>query len=297
MTRLTLPADRRSGRSYIVHDPLAHFAAARDRAPTWLGPLLAHPREAQRVGDDFQIEAAIILAERGDALHTPEPEFAAVARRERLGLERRANLLALWRCLAVADGMDGWRDVPFWMWGPPSRSGPRLYGTVATMGRGRVVRSMTDAGWTMDQLIAVLKEWLSAAKVHRSSRERAVAAFREPRAVVVRGRSHPLAPTLAMRALATRLAGDDTSLVDDIAKVLAWIAARAEGAPRVSVPSTALTQGKNRHVDAPGVSARRGREIWTILRDNVLQKTRGHSVGRFAAEYEICPEYRSILSP
>ncbi len=216
-----------------MRDPLASFQTARDCEPAWFGPLLATAREAQRVGDDFQVEAALILAERGDDLHMPEPQLAAEGRQVGLGLARQAGLHTLWRSLAIADDTDAWPDAPLWMWGPPARSGRRLYGAVAAMGRGRVVRAMTEAGWSMDQLIVLLQEWLAAAKVHRSSRERAIQAFREPRAKVVRGRSQVSPPTLAMRALATRFAGDDATLVDDFAKALAWIAARAGGAIRV----------------------------------------------------------------
>lgn len=159
------------------------------------------------------------------------------------------------------------------------------------------MRTLGDAGWTEEHLVRLIGEWLDAGKVHRASRDRAVLVFKNPRAPVVRGRSEVSPATLPMRALAIKLANDDPALSDDFAQGLAWIAARAGGSSRVSVPSAAFTQGKKRHPDAPGVSARRGRKIWPILRDTVLRKTRGHSAGRFAAEFEILPEYRSILIP
>jgi len=65
--------------------------------------------------------------------------------------------------------------------------------------------------------------------------------------------------------LALELAANDTETAEDLLLVLPWIAARAQGTDFVSVPTEALTQGKSRHPDAPGISAKRGRTAWRLV--------------------------------
>lgn len=280
------------GYFWVMSDPLDLFRLARGREPKRLGQLLEDPRAARRAADAFEIEAGILVEKRDPVLFR---DLAADARRSSLGLARWQNLSALRERLAAADDAAGWPDTPMWMWGPRSRSGVALFGGVAAMGRGRITRALVGAGWTPSQLLLLLGEWLDAAKAHRSSRDRAWQVFQAPRAPVVQGRSKPSPPTWAMQALALQLGNGDAQVSEDIAIVLAWLAARAGGGPRVTVPSTALTQGRARHVDAPGISARRGRKVWPIVRDNVLRRTRNHSARRFAAEFEFQPQFMPIF--
>jgi hypothetical protein len=251
--------------------------------------------------DHFFVEASLLRMERHptlapdaarlrDTSHPANPVF---------GIAKYPDLAAtVWRPLFAqfqTGNGDETRDTAYWLWGPPARAGSSLYAAAAAMGRGPIRRALTRVGWSREQLRRIFDQWLDAARVHAMAATRAWQVFDQPHAPVVEGRTTPKPITFQMRTEARALASDDPKLADDVATVLAWLAGRAQGCDLVSVPSTAITQGAQRHADAPGISARRGRKVWACIQPIFERKTRGHRPGTHPAEFQIKPKYFDIL--
>lgn len=291
---MTNPIDSRINDGPVT-DPLVYWTLARgyELSPAPLDEKSIGLAESQF--DDFDIEATLIKMER-----YPDAGIRADAARlrsgvRRYGLARHPRLYDFWRHLASTLERDDWKDAAHWLWGPPARANKALYVAASEMGRGPIRRALSRVGWTTEQLRELFVEWLQAARVHKNAEHRAWQVFDAPHAPPVTGRTEPNPPTTEMWALATQLANNDRDLAQDVAQVLPWIAARAQGTDLVSLPTEALTQGSSRHPDAPGISARRGRKVWRTVQPIFLRRTRGHRAGHFPAEFQIAPRYFSAL--
>lgn len=207
------------------------------------------------------------------------------------GLDQFATLKLMRDPLKEAETVG--TDAPRWIWGPPARSGAKLYAAVAEMGRGYVVRRLREAGWGDNHLRKLMLEWLDAGNVHSRAIEPAVAAFLRPRAPRCVGRTEVRFIERYLAVAYELLQGDHPLLVKDLARLLAWIGARAQGTRLVSIPTEAITQGRGKkaHPDTVGITTQSGRKLWPIVRDQVLVRTRGHSAGNSVAEYEIHEQY------
>jgi len=277
-------------------DPLDYWIPARgyELIPTPITEATLADRV--RAVDDFVIEATLIRMERH-----PDNKVDAARLRDCVrgaGLAHCVNLWRLWRDLWNQFSwlpMQPSLDIAIWLWGPPAKAGRAFYLAVVELGRGPIRRALSRAGWTRDHLRLVFDEWLDAARVHKTAADRAWNVFDCPRALPVIGRSIVQAPTPGMHTLAIELAGNDADAARDVVQLLPWIAARAQGLDIVSIPADALTEGRERHLDAPGLSARRGRKAWRLVQPLFARKTRGHRPGHYAAEYQIAPQYYEAL--
>lgn len=278
---------------------LDDFSTARGLDTGWYLP---RPDEKQnwKKLDAFVLEAMIMKAEANRSLDTVSHEDIAESR-SHYGLSRYQALSSVWKWIAT-EGLPSWEDAPLWLWGPSTNRGRLLYEAAARMGRGEIVRALKAHNWDETALRALFREWLHAARVHVHAKAEvpALDVFMRPPAPLSRGRTEQRPPTPEMVRLARQLCHeknfDTPAMVTDTATALAWIAAKAQGADRVRLPSKALTQGRREHPDSPGIVMQRGRRIWSLLLERVLEKSRGHSAGNFNAEYSIRPECRAILA-
>ena len=185
---------------------------------------------------------------------------------------------------------DGW----LWLCGTPVKQGTALYQAMRVLANGSILSQLREAEWSIEDIYQLADQWLEASQVHRTSRTYAMQILRNPRPPVVL-KTFAAPPTLAMLALAASLLPDDPELAQDLALVLAWLAARAQGKRSVVVPTGAILRGRKGHADAVGITAQAGAKIWPILRDVILVKTLAHVPGVYSATYEIRPEYLAAL--